>query len=51
MRQILRTFASTAFKVKPLRFGYATETKNVFVLPKRHLTHPTAITETTAAIS
>jgi hypothetical protein len=50
MRQILRTFTNIAFKTKPLKFNYATETKNVFVLPRKHLIHPTALNEVTSHI-
>jgi hypothetical protein len=43
MRQIVRTFTQTAFLLKPIHFRYATETKNVFVLPRKHLIPPTAL--------
>lgn len=50
MRQILRVFGNSVTKTKPLQFRFATETKNVFVLPKKHLVHPAALNETYAAI-
>jgi hypothetical protein len=43
MRQIIKTFAYSSLRTKPLQFKFATETKNVFVLPKKHLVHPTSI--------
>ena len=50
MRQILKTFGSSVTKTKPIQFRYATETKNVFVLPRKQLIHPAALNETFAAI-
>lgn len=50
MRQILKTFSSFSLKPKPLQFRYATETKNVFVLPKKHLIHPAATNDVLSTI-
>lgn len=50
MRQILRTFSSFSLTVKHLQFKYATETKNVFVLPKKHLIHPAATNDVLSTI-
>lgn len=50
MRQILRTFTSLSLRTKPLQFRYATETKNVFVLPKKQMIHPAAINDVMSTI-
>lgn len=50
MRQILRTFGNSVIRTKPLQYRFATETKNVFVLPKKQLVHPAAINETFSSI-
>lgn len=51
MRQILKTFGNSVTKTKPVQFRYATETKNVFVLPKKQFIHPAALNETFTAIN
>lgn len=50
MRQILKTFGSSVIRTKPVQYRMATETKNVFTLPRKQLIHPAALTETRAAI-
>lgn len=50
MRQILKTFGNSVIKTKPVQYKFATESKNVFVLPRKQLIHPAALNETFAAI-
>lgn len=51
MRQILRAFNSSVTMPKALQFRYATEAKNVFVLPKKNLLNPTSSNEAFAYIN
>ena len=51
MRQIVKSIINPALKLRSARFCFATETKNVFTLPKMYAINPTALNEVTSAIS
>ena len=48
---IKRLITPSILLLKPIQMGYATETKNIFALPKRQLIIPSALGEVTAAIA
>jgi hypothetical protein len=52
IRQVVKKLINPSnLLIKPLKMGYATETKNVFTLPKRQLINPSALCEVSAAIT